>query len=190
MQERPALLTVAGAFYVWVHVPAMLGALAWVWLKRRRSFPFARDSFVLSQAVIVAGYLAAPTAPPRLLEGLGFRDTLAQLWGPDAASVAHSVQSPYAAMPSGHVAFALIVAACVGGGGASRALRLIAPAYPALVLVVVLATANHFWLDAVGGALATVAGLILARLPAAVRERRARAPAVRAVASRGPGGRA
>ena len=109
--------------------------------------------------MLVAGYLTFPTAPPRLVPEAGFRDTLTELWGADATALAHTVQSPYAAMPSGHVAFAVIVAAGLWMTSGRVALRGAALAYPVLVTVLVLATANHFWLDAIAGALAALAGL-------------------------------
>jgi len=60
-----ALSGVAGALYVWGHLPATVGALVWARLERPRRFPLARDAFVVTQLVVVAGYLVAPTAPPR-----------------------------------------------------------------------------------------------------------------------------
>lgn len=163
LQQHGWLLTAAGAFYVWVHIPALLGLLVWVWLQCRERFALLRDWFLITQMVVVTGYLLVPTAPPRLLPGHGFRDTLSQLWGEGGASLAHTVQSPYAAMPSGHVAFAVIVAVGLWSVSRRPLLRLLAVSYPLLVVLVVMATANHFWLDAVAGAAAAGTGLAFAR---------------------------
>lgn len=97
------------------------------------------------------------------MPGLGFQDTLTQLWGADGAALAHTVQSPYAAVPSGHVAFAVIVAAGLWWSSRRPAIRTLAFAYPLIVTVLVMATANHLWVDAVAGVLAALGGLAVAR---------------------------
>ena len=154
LAARPTLLTLAGLFYVWVHLPATIGVLVWARLERPHAFPVARDTFLATQVITVIGYLAWPVAPPRMAPELGFSDTLAAVYGTGGETLAHSVQSPYAAMPSGHVAFACVAAGTVFALVRSRALRAGAVLYVALVVAVIVATANHFWLDAVGGATA------------------------------------
>ncbi|HEX6696166.1 MAG TPA: phosphatase PAP2 family protein [Solirubrobacteraceae bacterium] len=77
--------------------------------------------------------------------------------------------SPYAAMPSGHAAFALIAAGIVATRARSKAVRLAALAYPIVVLGEIMATGNHLWLDAVAGAAVAAAGFALARGLSAVR---------------------
>jgi hypothetical protein len=136
-------MTAATLFYVWAHLPATVGALVWARLERPHAFALARDTLLATQLVTVAGYLLVPVAPPRMVPELGFMDTLSS----GAQELAHTVQSPYAAMPSGHVAFALVAAGIVF----------------ALVLGVIVVTANHLWLDAVGGIAAAALGWGLAR---------------------------
>jgi PAP2 superfamily len=160
------LLALAGAFYIWVHLPAAIGALVWAWLERPHAFRAARDTFVLAQALTILGAIALPTAPPRMLPELGFADTLAGLWGTGAAGAAHSIQSPYAAMPSGHVAFALVAGGTVAWLARPLTVRALAAAYPPLVVLVTVATANHFVLDAAAAALVVaLAALVAARRP-------------------------
>jgi hypothetical protein len=146
--SRPALASVLGFLYLWGHLPATVGALVWARLERPGRFGVARDTFVATQLVVVLGYLAVPTAPPRMLSG-----------GPEAASWAHYLQSQYAALPSGHVAFAVVVAGIVGSQ--VGALRWVAPLYPLLVSAVVIGTDNHLWIDAVAGVAAAGAGFAL-----------------------------
>jgi hypothetical protein len=148
-QERPALLAVAGFLYIWGHVPATVGALVWARLERPAFFGLARDAFLATQIVVVLGYLLVPTAPPRML-----------LDGVDVGGFVHTVQSPYASMPSGHVAFAVLVAVVVGSQ--VRALRPIAWVYPAVVTAMVIGTANHLWVDALAGTSAAATGFALA----------------------------
>jgi hypothetical protein len=158
---HPVLLTLAGLFYVWVHVPATIGALIWARLERPHAFAAARNTFLATQLITVAGYLLFPVAPPRMLPG--FTDTLAAVYGSGGERLAHSVQSPYAAMPSGHVAFAVVAAGTVFALVRSNLLRVAAVAYVALVVAVIVATANHLWLDAVGGVAAASLGALAVR---------------------------
>ena len=165
------LLTAASVFYVWAHVPATLGAMVWAWLERPSAFPTIRNLFLVAQALTVLGYLLLPTAPPRLLDGLGFQDTLSALWGAGGAEAAHTVQSPYAALPSGHVVFALIAGGTVAVLARPLLVRLLGAAYPLLVVLVILATANHFWVDAAAAALVCVVALAAVTAGPALRRR-------------------
>jgi PAP2 superfamily len=157
---HPPLLGLAGFAYVAVHLPVTLGMLAWVWRRRPHAFGLVRDAFVATQALCVAGYLLVPTAPPRMLPGLGDGD--AAVSGFDRL-----FQSPYAAMPSAHVAFALVVSAAVLALARPRPLRALAWLYPAAVVAEIVATGNHLWLDAVGGVVAAALGFALAFVRAA-----------------------
>jgi hypothetical protein len=138
--------------YVWGHLPATVGALVWTRLEHPRAFGLARDAFLCTQLVVVGGYLLVPTAPPRMLTG-GERAS---------GGLVDLIQSPYAALPSGHVAFAVVVAGIVCSLASWRWVRVVVALYPLLVAAVVLATAHHFWVDAVAGAAAAAAGLGLA----------------------------
>ena len=156
----PGLMAAVMAFYVWVHVPATVGALVWAWLERPEHFGRLRNAFLATQAVVVVGYLALPTAPPRLLGLPGLSDPL----GAEASALAATVQSPYAAFPSGHMAFALVAGGVVATLAGPRWVRALGALYPLVVLAVIVLSANHFWLDAVGGALAATLGLGAASL--------------------------
>jgi hypothetical protein len=186
LADRASLLTVACLVYVWAHLPMAIGPLVWAWLERPAAFAAARDTFVLAQVLTVAGYLLLPTAPPRLLGDLGFRDTLAGVWGTGAADASHLVQSPYAALPSGHVVFALVAGGTVAALARPLAVRALAVLYPALVVAITVATANHFLADAL--AAVVVAGLS-AVLVLRVRPLTAAARLVRSPAAPAPGTR-
>jgi PAP2 superfamily protein len=157
---RPALMKTAEWGYATIHLPLMLGVLAWVWVARPMAFRLARNTFVVAQTLLVAGYVLVPTAPPRLVPSLGFGASL----GAGSAGVDRMAMSPYAAMPSGHAAFAVIAAAIVVCLARSRLVRLTAALYPLAILVEIIATGNHFWIDAAAGAAVAVVafGLVLA----------------------------
>lgn len=175
--EHPWLLGAACVVYMLAHLPAVAGALVWAWLERPCAFPFARNVFLLAQGLTVAGYLLVPTAPPRLVPGLGIADTLTRFWGSDSASAAHLLQSPYAALPSGHVVFSLIAGAIVVALARPPLVRALGVAYPVLVVAVTIVTGNHFWFDAVAGA--AVATLAAGVVLTAARLRTAGLPALR-----------
>jgi hypothetical protein len=104
-------------------------------------------TFVGAQPV----FLLFPTAPPRTLEG--FVDTISEVSGIDLdAGLIAKFYNPLAAMPSIHVAFAVVTAAGLAETSPSRTVRRLAPGYPPLVAFTVFATANHYVLDGVAGA--------------------------------------
>jgi membrane-associated phospholipid phosphatase len=111
-----------------------------------------------------------PTAPPRYLPEWGFADTVANFVGDSAETSANVLYNPFAAMPSMHVAFALMIAVPAIMLVRHRVLKVLWAVYPAVVSFVVVVTGNHFWLDAAVGAvvagvsaLAAVAALARAR---------------------------
>ena len=150
LAARPVLQATAEFFYFWVHLPATVGVLVWAWLERRDAFPGARRAFVLTQVAVVAANVVLPTAPP----GMSAADAAGAA---DSSQIVYLLQSPFAAMPSGHVAFATFAAGVVTSLVRSGWIRTVAAAYLALVIAIVIVTGNHFWLDAAaGGAIAVV----------------------------------
>lgn len=149
---RPALMTAAGLFYLFAHIGVLGWALVWTWCLRRDAFARVRDVFLATQVLLFSAYVLLPTAPPRLVPGSGFRDTLAGLWGHEMAGSAHLIQSEYAAMPSGHVAFALVAGGVFARLGDQPWLRAFGWLYPPLVVAVTVITGHHLWLDAAGAA--------------------------------------
>ena len=151
--ERPALLAAASVFYVVAHVAVAGWALVWTWYVRRDRFGMVRDVLIWTQILLVAVYMLVPTAPPRLLPDAGFTDTLGRLWGRELADSAHLLQSPFAAVPSGHVAFALVAGMTFARLGDMAWLRAFGWVYPPLVVAVTVITAHHLLFDAVAAAL-------------------------------------
>jgi uncharacterized membrane protein YbhN (UPF0104 family) len=128
------------------------GFLFWVYLRRNDSFTRVRNVFLAANAIGLACYTLWPAAPPRMLTGLGFVDTLNETSVNHHSGVIASLSNPYAAMPSLHTAYALIVGTSAVMLVRARALRVAWAFYPALVVFSIVATANHFFLDAAGGA--------------------------------------
>jgi membrane-associated phospholipid phosphatase len=131
--------------------------LIWLYIARNQAFYFVRNMFLVAMGLALVGYTAYPTAPPRFLPEWGFSDSVASFVGENAEQSANVLYNPFAAVPSMHVAFALMIAVPAVILVKSRALKVLWAIYPLVVTFVVMVTANHFWLDAALGAL--VAGL-------------------------------
>jgi membrane-associated phospholipid phosphatase len=111
------------------------------------------------------GYLAFPTAPPRLFPAEGFRNSLSGQPLPlHGTGLIGFAANPYAAMPSLHIADAILIAVFLGSLASSPRAKLGWFIWPCWLAYVVLVTGNHFWLDVVAGAIAAVAGLALPAL--------------------------
>jgi hypothetical protein len=146
-------------------------ALLWVYIRRHQHFARFRNTILLANVIGLVGYVAAPTAPPRMFPGFGFSDTLGSIGGVNHGSgLIQLAANPYAAMPSLHAADALIVGLTLAYVCRNRLVRVLWLIWPLWVWFSVMATANHFGLDVVAGvavallALATVHRRRLRRL--------------------------
>jgi hypothetical protein len=147
------LRTAANYEYAVTYVASALALLAWLYLRRPATYRWARTSFLLLNVLALGCFALYPVTPPRLLPELGFVDTVRQghTWGSwGSPMVDHANQ--LAAMPSLHIAWALwvsVVLACVSG---ARSLQAVSGLHVLVTALVIMATANHYLLDAVGGA--------------------------------------
>jgi membrane-associated phospholipid phosphatase len=159
INARDIFLDVANWTYFNCQFTISFGFLLWVYFRRNYAFYFARNVIIVADFIGLIGYVAIPTAPPRFYPQLGFVDTLAGEPVSHQTGIIAEFANPYAAMPSLHTAYALTVA--VTGLLVCRSLfaKLIWTIYPVLVVYSIVATGNHFVLDAVAGA--GVAGLAL-----------------------------
>ena len=168
------LIDVANFMYVNSHFVMTTGALVWLYLRHNDRFYFVRNMFMVAMGLALVGYVLMPTAPPRFFPELGFVDTIAYYVNVkhDSGLVALFF-NPYAAVPSMHVAFALMVAVPAMLVVRNRVAKVLWGAYPLMVTFVVLVTGNHWFMDAVAGAFvagtsALVAKHVLSRIwPAA-----------------------
>jgi len=153
--------------------------LLFVYVRRYMFFHRFRNWILLANTIGLVGYVALPTAPPRMFPTFGFPDTLAEFGGLNHGSgLVQLASNPYAAMPSLHAADALIVGLSmflVCRRWWSKTIWLL---WPAWVWFAVMATGNHFWLDVVASVVvAVIAGILVYRNPFR-RLRRARATTV------------
>ncbi|MDX6465256.1 MAG: hypothetical protein QOI27_296 [Gaiellaceae bacterium] len=159
----PGLIGTLDLSYLALHL-SLTGALL-LWLHRRRpdAYPFVRTTVLLATALAVVGYVLFPTAPPRL-SGLGIADTISR--GPVDLNkgLVSSLYNPFAAVPSMHIGYALIVGVSLVRYAPNLGARVAGLAYPPLVLFIIVATGNHFLVDAAAGAAVTGIALLAARL--------------------------
>ncbi len=136
--------------------------MLWVYFRRNHAFYFVRNIILCADFIGLAGYLMLPTAPPRFLPELGYVDTLVGEAISHESGLIATFSNPYAAMPSLHTAYALTIG--ITGVLVCRRLwsRTLWALYPALVVYSIVATGNHFLLDAVAGAGAAAFALLAA----------------------------
>jgi PAP2 superfamily len=160
----PGLLGTLGVLYLTLHLAATGVYLLWLHRRRPAAFPVVRNALLSASALALVGFMAFPAAPPRLA-GLGIADTISRGHVDLNHGLVSVLYNPYAAVPSMHIAYAAIVGASLYLHGGHRLLRILAVLYPALQLLVIVATGNHFFFDAATGA--TVAAVSLAAAIAA-----------------------
>jgi hypothetical protein len=163
----PELIGVAGVLYLTLHLTATAACLLWLHRRRPAAFPIVRTALLVASGLAVIGYVAFPTAPPRLAS-LGIVDTISSASVDLNHGLISSLYNPFAAVPSMHIGYAVIVGASLVRYGTSFFLRALGVCYPALVLLVIVATGNHFLFDAAAGAgvsvVAAVTGVRIAAL--------------------------
>jgi hypothetical protein len=148
----------------WIYINAQttvtVSALVWLYLFRNESFYFVRNMFVVAMGLALVGYVVFPAAPPRFFPEWGFFDAVANFTGVRSDSVAvNALFNPYAAVPSMHVAFALMIGWPLSRLVRPVPLRVFWAIYPLLVTWVIVVTGNHFLADAfLGACTAALAG--------------------------------
>jgi len=145
--EHPLWIQAANGYYAIAHVPAIIALLLWAFIRHRDRYPQVRNVLALVTGACLVVQLVA-VAPPRMFPGLGFVDS-GHLYGQSVyTAVGTGVSDQLSAMPSLHVGWAVLVGVAAVLISSSR-WRWLVLAHPVVTLVVVAATANHWWLDGV-----------------------------------------
>jgi hypothetical protein len=166
------VVSVLNHYYVSVHFPLTALFVAWVLVRHHEWYRSIRNWMLGVTGAALLIHVAYPLAPPRMVRGEGFVDTL-RVYGPNIypEDTTQSVANQFAAMPSLHFGWSVIVA--VGFIAiVRRRWSWIALAHPVITLLAIVATANHYWLDAiVAGVLVAVGGALVATSRRAGRDR-------------------
>ena len=148
--------------YIWGHWPVIAGVLLWLFFAHPAGYRRTRNAMLISGGIGLLVFMSFPVAPPRLA-GLGFTDTVTE------NSSAYRVLQPpafvnqYAAMPSLHVGWDLLMGLAVYAYARHVLVRIAGLALPVLMVSAVLLTANHYVIDAAGGAALVLASMAAAR---------------------------
>ncbi|MFE5404537.1 phosphatase PAP2 family protein [Streptomyces sp. NPDC056580] len=168
--REPWLGIPADFWYASLHYLVTPAILVWLFRARAEHYRAARTWLMASTFIGLIGFTLLPTCPPRLLSaGHGFVDTMAHYssygwWGGEASAPRGmgGMTNQYAAMPSLHVGWALWCGVVLWRFGGTRLTKVLAVVYPLLTTLVVMGTANHYFLDAVAGVAVMGVGLLLA----------------------------
>jgi PAP2 superfamily len=155
----------ANTYYAVVHFPVTVGFLVFMFVRRPDHYFWVRRALILMTGAALVVGVVFPLAPPRMRPELGFVDTGA-LFGPSVYGPPEggSIANQFAAMPSLHIGWAVLVALGFIVAMRSR-LRWLWILHPVMTILVVVGTANHWWLDGavavllLVGALAVSAGV-------------------------------
>ncbi|GAA4703910.1 phosphatase PAP2 family protein [Nocardioides conyzicola] len=157
------IVEVANRYYVSVHFPLTIAVLVWLYRYRRPAYRWAKRALLWATAIALVFTVLLPVTPPRLLGSLGMVDT-GHAGGISIyqAPVLGSMSNEYAAMPSLHVGWALLIAVVLIAACRTR-WRWLWLLHPAATVFVVVSTANHYWLDGIAGAVLVLGALWLTR---------------------------
>ncbi|AOR34723.1 hypothetical protein BFF78_30025 [Streptomyces fodineus] len=153
-------------YYATLHFIITLGVLVWLYRWHPGRYAAARLVLFATTGVALVGYYLFPLAPPRLMGDGHFVDTVMvhHTWGSMASGDLKHMSNQYAAMPSMHIGWSMWCGLTVFALASVPWVRVLGLLYPATTLLVIVATANHFWLDAVGGVLCLAFGFTVARV--------------------------
>ncbi len=146
----PGLDDLFGFGYDAFHLGVTAAVLMWLYLRRPQYYPIVRNAVVTATGLALGGFALFPTAPPRMA-GIGVADTLGLAHQTAKSGLLRILYNPYAAMPSLHIAFAVLVGGSLLRATSHRSLRIAAAVYPLFVTLEVIATGNHFVLDILAG---------------------------------------
>lgn len=169
-QHAEPLARFAIFYYRAAHQWAVIATLVWLFARRAHAYPRLRTALLATTVLALVGFWLYPLAPPRLLPGLGFVDTVRlppTRWAspPDPSRWAFGgmATNQFAAMPSLHVAWPVWIAIAAWTARAGRLGRTLAVVHLVLTSLVVVVTANHWVLDGVAGAALAGAAFVAVR---------------------------
>ena len=145
--------------YIWGHFPVIVATLVLLFGLSRTNFLTLRNALIASGGIGLVCFIAFPVAPPRLFDPSLFFDSLGELSTSYRFLQNPKVTNQFAAVPSFHVGWNLLVAFAIWRSTHIRLVRLAAVIFPALMMAAVVLTANHWLLDIVAGIGVAIAGL-------------------------------
>jgi hypothetical protein len=154
-----AFVKIANGIYLWAHLPVLIGGGIWVYVRSRERYRVYRNALLISAVVGLLFYVFFPVAPPRLLPEWGFVDTVALLNPENYNLQPGFLVNHYAAVPSLHVGWALLVGIALFDVDHRVPVRVFAVLLPLAMFFSVVLTANHFIFDIIVGAVIVLAAI-------------------------------
>lgn len=160
------LAYICNYYYATLHFIVTISVGVWLYRRHPLHARQLRNSWYLMNLLALIGFKFFSLAPPRLLPGGGYIDTVVKFhtWGSWGDQSVSSHSNLYAAMPSMHIGWSLWVAISVVFLARRWWVRVLGACYPLCTLFVIIGTGNHYWLDAVGGATACLAAFAIVRV--------------------------
>ena len=159
------LVGLVNVLYTICYYPALFLFGFWAFIRHREQYYIVRNVFVVSAFIAFLCFTFFPVAPPRMLTDLGFVDTMKQYGSVDySSSAARALSNPYAAMPSLHFGWTLLIGTATVYIARQWWLKVVGAMVPLSMLVAIVATGNHFILDAIAGAIVMGLAYSLVRL--------------------------
>jgi membrane-associated phospholipid phosphatase len=156
------LLQTFNAIYMWGHLPLVIAVAVWLFAFHRPQYRVIRNAVLISGGLALIVFYTFPVAPPRLVPGLHLVDTAAMI-SPVYDTVEPKVFfNPYAAIPSMHIGWDLLMGIGLIWAATHRPLRWFGAILPFGMLLAVVVTGNHYVIDGIAGAITGLAGLLLA----------------------------
>ena len=154
------LIVTMNYYYATLHFVLTIVVLVWLYRVHPGRYAATRLVLFATTGVALLGYYFFPLAPPRLMHGGRFIDTVQvhHTWGSMASGNLADMSNQYAAMPSMHMGWSVWCGVTIVMLAKPLWVRLLGGIYPLTTLTVIVCTANHFWLDAVGGLLCLAFG--------------------------------
>jgi hypothetical protein len=144
------LTTIMNWVYIWGHWPVIAVTLLWLVLDHPAGYRVTRNAMLISGAAGLLLFALYPVAPPRLAD-LGLIDTVTSYSSAYRVLQPKAFVNQYAAMPSLHVGWDLLIGIAMFTWSKHRAIRVAGIALPVLMVVAVVTTANHYVADVLAG---------------------------------------
>lgn len=160
--DNGALMQIFNAIYMWAHLPLIIALAVWLYWRHREHFRVTRNAVLISGTIALIIFQIVPLAPPRLVPGMGFVDTAAKVSGVYDTVEPKVFFNPYAAIPSMHVGWVLLMGLTVWQYAGERRIAWLGLALPVLMTLAVVITGNHYVTDAIAGVVTALVGLWLA----------------------------
>lgn len=153
------LVTLANWVYIWGHWPVIIAVLAWLFARHRNQYRLLLRSMLISGAIGLVVFALYPVSPPRLMPDRDFVDTVTELSRSYRILQPPALVNKYAALPSLHVGWNLLVGIAMFRASRAIPLRTFAIVSPALMMVAVVLTGNHYVVDGFVGSAVAMIGL-------------------------------